>query len=165
MDEVVTEFQNIILQPPTISFTQDINLNLGNREVQIKFLGRGNTAGDTVVYLPKEKIIVAHNAPNDYSFIRAEFRNLGLDYSRDSICTHILSRKVLPGHNSYSLGKLCKSLDIDIKSRHRAGDDALALPAPGKELKRQAQQGTPQPLILSGYSLFFCALHLSPAEE
>ncbi len=34
-------------------------IDVGNREVQIKFLGRGNTAGDAVVYLPKEKIVVA----------------------------------------------------------------------------------------------------------
>ncbi|MBX7170840.1 MAG: MBL fold metallo-hydrolase [Pyrinomonadaceae bacterium] len=56
LDEVVAEFQNIKLTPINISFTEDLNLNLGNREVQIKFLGRGNTAGDTIVYLPKEKI-------------------------------------------------------------------------------------------------------------
>jgi glyoxylase-like metal-dependent hydrolase (beta-lactamase superfamily II) len=33
-------------------------LDLGNREVQMKFLGRGNTAGDGLVYLPKEKIVI-----------------------------------------------------------------------------------------------------------
>lgn len=30
-----------------------------NHQVEVKFLGRGNTAGDAVVYLPKEKIVVA----------------------------------------------------------------------------------------------------------
>jgi glyoxylase-like metal-dependent hydrolase (beta-lactamase superfamily II) len=32
-------------------------MNLGNREVQLLFLGRGHTNGDTVIYLPKEKIV------------------------------------------------------------------------------------------------------------
>ena len=32
-------------------------VNLGGREVQLLFLGRGHTNGDTVVYLPKEKIV------------------------------------------------------------------------------------------------------------
>lgn len=32
-------------------------LNLGGREVQLLFLGRGHTNGDTFVYLPKEKIV------------------------------------------------------------------------------------------------------------
>ena len=33
-------------------------IDLGNREVQVKFLGRGNTNGDTVVYLPRERIVM-----------------------------------------------------------------------------------------------------------
>ena len=37
-----------------------------------------------------------------------------------------LSRKLLPGHKSYSLGKLCKELNISINGRHRAEGDALA---------------------------------------
>src|SRR3954447_7404434 len=35
-----------------------MTVDLGNREIQIKFLGRANTAGDSVVYLPKEKIVM-----------------------------------------------------------------------------------------------------------
>jgi glyoxylase-like metal-dependent hydrolase (beta-lactamase superfamily II) len=42
---------------PALSFDRDITFDLGNREVQVKFLGRGNTAGDTVVNLPKERIV------------------------------------------------------------------------------------------------------------
>lgn len=53
------EFKTIIYQSPTLTFTGKIDVDLGNREVQVKFLGRGNTAGDAIVYLPKEKIIVA----------------------------------------------------------------------------------------------------------
>ena len=79
-----------------------------------------------VVELTEGKIIVAHNALNDYSFIRHEFRTIGFDFSRDTLCTHILARKFLPGQTSYSLGKLCRGLNIEIKDRHRAGDDALA---------------------------------------
>jgi cyclase len=33
-------------------------VNLGNREVQLKYLGRGNTVGDAIAYLPKEKILI-----------------------------------------------------------------------------------------------------------
>jgi glyoxylase-like metal-dependent hydrolase (beta-lactamase superfamily II) len=46
-------------QSATLVFERDFGIDLGNREVQIKFLGRGNTAGDAVVYLPKERIVVA----------------------------------------------------------------------------------------------------------
>jgi DNA polymerase-3 subunit epsilon len=37
-----------------------------------------------------------------------------------------MGRKFLPGFESYSLGKLCQSLGIDIEARHRAYGDAKA---------------------------------------
>jgi cyclase len=53
------EFKTMVYQPPTLTFTDKIDIDLGNREVQVLHLGRGNTPGDALVYLPKEKIIVA----------------------------------------------------------------------------------------------------------
>lgn len=58
-EQVQAEFKNFVNRPPTLTFDQEMTIDLGNREVQIKFLGRGNTAGDAVVYLPKEKILIA----------------------------------------------------------------------------------------------------------
>jgi glyoxylase-like metal-dependent hydrolase (beta-lactamase superfamily II) len=34
-----------------------MTLHKGSREIQLLFLGRGHTGGDTFVYLPKEKIV------------------------------------------------------------------------------------------------------------
>ena len=42
------------------------------------------------------------------------------------MCTVQLSRRLLPGHRSYSLGRLCSELEIEINGRHRATGDALA---------------------------------------
>lgn len=70
--------------------------------------------------------IVAHNASFDYSFIKSEFRQLGFNYDRRTLCTVRLSRKVFPGYRSYSLCKLCNELGIEIRDRHRAAGDALA---------------------------------------
>ncbi|HMG87986.1 MAG TPA: MBL fold metallo-hydrolase [Terracidiphilus sp.] len=58
-DAVSAEFLNLKPKFPNVTFEHELNLNLGNREVQLKFLGRGNTAGDAIAYLPKEKILVA----------------------------------------------------------------------------------------------------------
>jgi cyclase len=58
-DPVALEFAAINDQPPNAGFSDSLDLDLGNREVQLRFLGRGNTSGDVVVYLPKEKILVA----------------------------------------------------------------------------------------------------------
>ena len=57
--QVEAEFKGFVKRTPNVSFDQELNLDLGNREVQLKFLGRGNTKGDAVAYLPKEKILVA----------------------------------------------------------------------------------------------------------
>jgi glyoxylase-like metal-dependent hydrolase (beta-lactamase superfamily II) len=43
--------------PPTITLTQTMALHRGSREIRLLFLGRGHTAGDIVVHLPKERII------------------------------------------------------------------------------------------------------------
>lgn len=43
--------------PPTLTLTQSMTLHRGAREIRLLFLGRGHTAGDIVVYLPKERIV------------------------------------------------------------------------------------------------------------
>jgi len=53
------EFKNIKPTPPNTVFDNELNIDLGSRKVEIKFLGRGNTIGDIVVYLPMERIIAA----------------------------------------------------------------------------------------------------------
>ena len=80
----------------------------------------------TIVELTEGRIFVAHNARFDYSFIRHEFKSLGFNFSRKIIDTVALSRKLFPGHRSYSLGNICRNLNIEINGRHRAAGDALA---------------------------------------
>ena len=43
--------------PPNKTYSKRMNVKLGQHEVQLLFLGRGHTNGDTVVFLPKEKIV------------------------------------------------------------------------------------------------------------
>jgi DNA polymerase-3 subunit epsilon len=79
-----------------------------------------------IIELTKACIFVAHNVSFDYHFIKNEYKRLGYDFSRERLCTVQLSRKLIPGHPSYSLGKLCDELNIKIEGRHRAAGDALA---------------------------------------
>ena len=76
--------------------------------------------------LTENKIFVAHNVGFDYGFVKEEFASLGFKYKRDTLCTVRLSRKLIPGRKSYSLGNLCESLGIENKARHRAEGDAVA---------------------------------------
>lgn len=44
--------------PPNVTLRTNMTLYRGDREIQIRFLGRAHTAGDVVVYLPKEKLVI-----------------------------------------------------------------------------------------------------------
>ncbi|WP_046743705.1 exonuclease domain-containing protein [Kordia zhangzhouensis] len=76
--------------------------------------------------ITKDSIFVAHNVNFDYNIIRNEFKTLDIDFRRKKLCTVRLSRTLIPDLSSYSLGKLCKSLNIHISNRHRARGDAAA---------------------------------------
>lgn len=80
----------------------------------------------TIVEMTQGRTFIAHNVQFDYKFIREEFARLGYDFNRKTMCTVQLSRKFIPGHRSYSLGKICSELGIEIDGRHRAAGDALA---------------------------------------
>ncbi len=71
-------------------------------------------------------IFIAHNVNFDFSFVKHHLKLYGFDLSVKKLCTVRLSRKVFPGYPSYSLGNLCRNLQINIKDRHRADGDAKA---------------------------------------
>jgi DNA polymerase-3 subunit epsilon len=77
-----------------------------------------------IVTLTEGRILVGHNVFFDYHFLRHEFSELGFTFKRPTLCTVRLARQLLPGHESYSLGKLCSDLGIAIENRHRAMGDA-----------------------------------------
>ena len=79
-----------------------------------------------IIEITENKTIVAHNASFDYGFIKEEFKRLGYNFKRKTLCTVKLSKKFLPNLSSYSLGNLCSKLGISISQRHRAAGDAAA---------------------------------------
>lgn len=76
--------------------------------------------------LLQDKIFVAHNVNFDYSFVKYHLQACGYELDTKKLCTVRLARKVLPGLNGYSLGKLTEQLNINHGNHHRAGGDALA---------------------------------------
>ena len=79
-----------------------------------------------IINITDDCVLVAHNASFDYRVLKTEFRRLGYSYRKKTLCTVNLSKKLIPNKNSYSLGKLTKSLGIPLKRNHRALDDAIA---------------------------------------
>jgi len=81
---------------------------------------------EMVYQLLTDRIFVAHNVNFDYSFVRHQLEEAGFKWTARKLCTVRATRKIRPGLASYSLGRLCQSLDIILENRHRAGGDADA---------------------------------------
>ncbi len=79
-----------------------------------------------IIEITEDCIIVAHNSEFDYRILRTEFKRLGFEYKRETLCTVELSKLLIPDQPSYSLGKLTRSLGIPVSDRHRANGDAMA---------------------------------------
>jgi len=58
--------------------------------------------------------------------LRNEFKRINYDFKRKKLCTVRLSRELIPGMQSYSLGKLCDEINIPLSNRHRAEGDTDA---------------------------------------
>jgi glyoxylase-like metal-dependent hydrolase (beta-lactamase superfamily II) len=56
----------LVAQPSDVTFPDQMTIWLGSREVRILHLGRGHTAGDTVVYLPAERVVCTGDLFNGY---------------------------------------------------------------------------------------------------
>lgn len=79
-----------------------------------------------IIEITEGAILVGHNIDFDYRMLKQEFLKLGYTYYRETIDTVTLSEKHFPDAESYSLGKLSKSLGIPVSDRHRAAGDARA---------------------------------------
>lgn len=79
-----------------------------------------------IIEITQDTTLVGHNIEFDYRMLRQEFKRLGYDFKINTIDTIPLAKKLIPDAESYSLGKLVKSLGIPLVDHHRASGDARA---------------------------------------
>jgi DNA polymerase-3 subunit epsilon len=123
-EKIIDQFISLInpkrsIQPYVVKLT-------GISEKMLRNSPKFYEVAKRIVEITEGCILVAHNAKFDYRILKLEFERLGFKYSRKSICTVELSKKLIPDLKSYSLGKLVRSLGIPISDRHRASGDAIA---------------------------------------
>ncbi len=123
-EKVIEEFTSLVNPeceiPPFITGLTGIDADT------VRDAPRFEEISDDILKITEGCIFVAHSVNFDYHVIKNEFSSLGIPFTRKKLCTVRLSRKVYPGFRSYSLGKLCTSLNIPLKDRHRARGDARA---------------------------------------
>ena len=121
---IIKEFHSLV--NPSIAIPRNITRLTGISDETVKDAPLFFEIAKQVLDNTRESIFVAHNVNFDFNVIKNEYKELGYSFKRKKLCTVKLSRKIIPGHKSYSLGKLCADLKIPIHGRHRAKGDAFA---------------------------------------
>ena len=122
--EVVDQFISLVnpekeIQPFVVKLT-------GINNAMLRSAPKFYEVAKRIIEITQDCILVAHNTSFDYRILRTEFTRLGYDFIRPTLCTVELSKKLIPGMDSYSLGKLVRALGIPVTDRHRASGDAIA---------------------------------------
>lgn len=122
--EVIKQFKTLInpLKPIPI-YVQALT---GIDDEMVSTAPKFQDIAHQIYELLHDKVFVAHNVNFDFSFLHFHLAAAGFNLQTKKLCTVRLSRKILPGLASYSLGRLCKEVGIEIHDRHRALGDALA---------------------------------------
>ena len=95
--ELVEGLKEIRPTPPNTVFSKSLTLFRGQREIRLLFLGRGHTAGDIVVYLPREQVVATGD------LLQSALPFMGDGYFDEWVTTIDEVKKldfnvVLPGH-------------------------------------------------------------------
>ncbi|MBI9036073.1 MAG: GIY-YIG nuclease family protein [Bacteroidales bacterium] len=122
--EVVDRFCTLINPERKIPFRITQITGINNRMVE--HAPKFHEIARKIIEITDGCVFVAHNVSFDYNFIRSEFAQFGYDFKREKLCTVKLSRKLIPGRPSYSLGNLTNDLNIPHTAKHRAEGDAQA---------------------------------------
>jgi len=121
---IIKEFHSLV--NPSTTIPRNITRLTGISDETVKDAPKFFEIAKQVLDNTKDSIFVAHNVNFDFNVIKNEYKELGYSFKRKKLCTVKLSRKIIPGYKSYSLGKLCADLKIPIHGRHRAKGDAFA---------------------------------------
>ena len=138
-NKTVERFETLI--NPQVPIPQYIQVLTGINPVMLEKAPVFSEVAERVYGMLKDAIFVAHHVNFDYSFIKHQLEGCGFDLDTKKLCTVRLSRKVFPGLTGYSLGKICRDLDIPIFNRHRAGGDADATAILFERILSQDSQG------------------------
>ena len=141
LEPTLAELKNVVEFVPNVAFDRELDIDLGHRPVQIRFLGRGNTSGDTVIYLPVEKILAAgdlldHPVPYFFGDIPVEHVNTLSAIAQLDFDT------IVPGHGEVLQGKryLYQVMDLLTAVNTEVEKELNA----GAKTSDEVQQGLPK---------------------
>ena len=122
--EIVDQYDSLV--NPSQSIPLYIESLTGINDEMVSSAPQFSEIAEEVAKITQDCVFVAHNVNFDYNIIRSEFSEIGQEFKRKRICTVRLTKKLIPGLFSYSLGNICTSINIPHFDRHRAGGDCEA---------------------------------------
>lgn len=122
--KIISKYQSLI--KPDHHIPLHIQTLTGITNEMVSDAPKFSSVAAEVYQLLKDKIFIAHNVHFDYSFILEALKREGYQWKAHRLCTVRLAKQFFKNLPSYSLGKLCQYLGIEIKGRHRAFGDAEA---------------------------------------
>lgn len=137
-----SELASAVLVYPNLVFSNTLDLYLGKRLVQVRFLGRGNTGGDAVVYVPDAKVLAAGDLiVNPYPYGTGSFYGEWLTTLQKIAL--IDAKTIVPGHGAVEhdktyllrLTRLLQSVMAEVATAVREG---LSLEATRKKVNLAA---------------------------
>lgn len=111
---------------PEVFIPKSISLLTGISNAMVEDAPRFDEIANELLEQLKDCVFVAHNVSFDYGIIKNHYEDIGTPFNLKKLCTVRLAKGIIPGHPSYSLGKICNDLGIKNTSRHRAMGDAMA---------------------------------------
>ena len=134
--EAITEIGAVVLKNGKITETFQTFVNPGRR-LTPEIIGLTGITDAMLADAPSLKealtaflqfvngrVLAAHNAEFDISFIRAGCRKVGLEFEPTYIDSLILAQNLLPELHNYKLDIVAEHLDLPAFNHHRASDDA-----------------------------------------
>ncbi|MGA8144225.1 MAG: MBL fold metallo-hydrolase [Candidatus Acidiferrales bacterium] len=111
-DAVWPEFRELKLRFPDVTFDREMDIELGNRRVELKYLGLGNTSGDAVVYLPKERILITGDlVDSPVPYLGGGFPAAQIDTFKRMLLLD--ADTIVPGHGEVLKGKAYVQQEIE----------------------------------------------------
>jgi cyclase len=112
-EAVSAEFRDLRVKAPDLTFDHELDIDLGHRDVQLKYLGRGNTVGDAIAYLPTEKILIAGD------LVDSPVPYLGGGFPVEQVATlkkmaELDFETLVPGHGGVLKGKAFVQQEIEL---------------------------------------------------
>ncbi len=96
---------------------------------------------DEINFFIKDTVLVAHNMPFDYAFLKSEYLLANhIIPSNPTLCTLKMARKLYPSLPSKSLGNLTKHFRIRHKNVHRALGDSTVTAKLLMKMMRELQE-------------------------